>query len=159
MPTKVHLVKAMVFPVVMYRCESWHKEGWTPKNWCFQIVVLEKTLEGPLDFRETKPVNPKGNQSEYVSERLMLKLKLQYFGHQMWRAYLWEKTLMPKDWRQEEKGTTDEMVGWHHRFSGHEFEQAAGDDEGQGNLACCSPWGHKEPDTTERLNQWEDWLF
>ena len=71
-----------------------HKEDWELKNWCFWIVVLEKTLEGPLDFRETKPVNPKGNQSEYVSERLMLKLKLQYFGHLVWIADSLEKTLM-----------------------------------------------------------------
>ena len=71
-----------------------HKEGWTLKNWCFWIVVLENTLEGPSDCRETKPVNPKGNQPEYLSERLMLKLKLQYFGHLMWRTDSLGKTLM-----------------------------------------------------------------
>ena len=71
-----------------------HKEGWVPKNWCFWIVVFEKTLESPLDSKEIKPVNPKGNQSWYSLEGLMMKLKLQYFGHLMWRASSLEKTLM-----------------------------------------------------------------
>ena len=90
----------------------------------------------------------------------MLKLKLQYFGHLMQRADLLEKTLMlGKDWRQEEKGTTeDEMAGWHHWLYGHEFEQALRVGDGQGGLACCSPWGHKESDTTERLN-WTEPLY
>ena len=88
----------------------------------------------------------------------MLKLKLQYFGHLMQRtdSKNLEKIFPPdagKDWRQEETGTTeDEMVGWHHRLDGHEFEQALGVGDGQGSLACCSPWGHKESDTTEQLN-------
>ena len=71
-----------------------HKEGWAPKNWCFWTVVLEKTLESPLDCKEIKPVNTKGNQSEYSLEGLMLKLKLQYFSHLMWRTDSLEKTLM-----------------------------------------------------------------
>ena len=84
----------------------------------------------------------------------MLKLKLQYFGHLMRRVDTLEKTLMLGGiGGQEEKGTTeDEMVGWHHRLNGHEFEQAVGDGEGQGSLACCSPWGRKESDMTEGLN-------
>ena len=84
----------------------------------------------------------------------MLKLKLQYCGHMMQRTDSLEKTLMlGKDWRQEEKEKTeDEMVGWHRWLNGHEFEQAPGDDDGQGSLACCSPWDHKESDVTERLN-------
>ena len=87
---------------------------------------------------------------EYSLERLMLKLNLQYFGHLMQRTDSFEKTLMPG---KEEKGTTeDEMVGWHHRLNGHEFEQALGVGDGQGSLACCNPWGRKELDTTERLN-------
>ena len=87
--------------------------------------------------------------SEYSLEGLMLKLKLQHFGHLMRRADSLEKTDAEKDWRQEEKGTTeDEMVGWHHRLSRHEFEQTPGDGEGQGNLACCSPWCCKELDMT-----------
>ena len=93
--TKIHIVKAMVFPVVMYwMWELNHKEGWVLKNWCFQIVVMEKTLESSLNRKEIKPVNPKGNNPEYSLEGLMLKLKLQYFGHLMWRADSLEKTLM-----------------------------------------------------------------
>ena len=96
-----------------------------------------------------KEINP-----EYSLERLMLKLKLQYFGHLMWRADSLEKTDAGKDWEQEEKRMTeDEMVGWHHQHNGHVFEQTLGDSEGQVSLACCSPWGrHKELDITWRLN-------
>ena len=131
-----------------------HKEGWVPKNWCFQIVVLEKTLWNPLDCKEIKPVNPKGNQpwlfigmTDNETEAPML------WPPDMKSSLIRKGPDAMKDWRQEEKGTTeDEMVGWYHQFSGHEFEQALGDGEGQGSLACCSPWGSKESDTTERLN-------
>ena len=91
--TRVHLVKAMVFPVVVHGCELDHKEGWAPKNWCFWTVVLEKTLESPLYCKELQPVLTKGNQS-FSPEGLMLKLKFQYFGHLMWRADTLEKTMM-----------------------------------------------------------------
>ena len=84
----------MVFPVVMYGCKLDHKEDWVLKNWCFLTVVLVKILESPLDYKESKWVNPKGNQHEYSLEGLMLKLKLQYFGHLMQRANSLEKTLM-----------------------------------------------------------------
>ena len=94
LPTKVCLVKAMVFPVVMYGCESWTEESWVPKNWCFWTVVLEKTLESPLDCKEIQPVHPKGDQSWVFIGRKMLKLKLQYFGHHMRRVDSLEKTLM-----------------------------------------------------------------
>ena len=94
---------------------------------------------------------PKEISPEYSLEGLMLKLKLQYFGHLMRRTGSLEKTLMLG--KIEEKGTKeDEMVGWHHRLNGHEFEQASGDGDGQGSLACCSPWGHKQLDMTEQLN-------
>ena len=93
LPTKVLLVKAMVFPVLMYGCES-DCEGWAQKNWCFWTVVLEKTFESPLDGKEIKTVHPKGDQSWIFTGRLMLKLKLQYFGDLMWRANSLEKTLM-----------------------------------------------------------------
>ena len=130
-----------------------HKEGWTPKNLYFWTVVLDKTLESPLNCKEIKPVNPKGNQSWIIIGRLMLKQKLQYFGHLMQRADLLEKTLMlGKIEGRRKRGGEDVMVGWHHWFNGHEFEQAPGDGEGQGSLVCCSPWSHKEPDTAERLN-------
>ena len=89
---------------------------------------------------------------EYSLEGLMLKLKLQYFGHLMQRTDSLEKTLMLGRLKMEEKGMTeDEMVGWHHRLDGHEFEQALGVGDGQGSLACCSPWGHRELDMTEQL--------
>ena len=91
--TKVRLVKAMVFPVVKYGCES-YKESWAPKNWCFWTVVLEETLESPLDCKEIQLVHPKGDQSWCSLEGLMLKLRLQYFGHLMWRTDSFEKTLM-----------------------------------------------------------------
>ena len=87
--TKVHIIKAVVFPVVMCVWKFDHKKGWVPQNWFFWIVVLEKTLEGPLESKEIEPVNP-----EYSLEGLMLKLKLQYFGHQMQRADPLEKTMM-----------------------------------------------------------------
>ena len=96
--TKIHLVTAMVFPVVIYGCELDHKEGWALKNWWFPTVMLEKTLESPLDSKEIKPVSPKLNiqkiNPEYSLEGLMLKQKLQYFGHLMWRASSLEKILM-----------------------------------------------------------------
>ena len=95
LPTKVHLVKAMVFPVVMYGCENWTiRKDWVPKNWCFWTMVLEKTLEAPLDCKEIKPVHLKGNSPEYSLEELMLKLKLQYFGYLMRIVDSLEKTLM-----------------------------------------------------------------
>ena len=128
LPTKVHLVKAMVYSSHVWMWELDHKESWVPKNWCFWTVVLEKTLESPLDCKEIYPVHPKWNQSWLSNdspsrEGLMLKLKLQYSGHLMWRADPFEKTLMLGKWGQEEKGTTeDEIVGWHHWLNGDEFE-------------------------------------
>ena len=194
-----------------------HKEGWVPKNWWFWTVVLEKTLESPLDWKEIKLVNPKGNQSwifigridaeaeapilwpPHVKSRLIRKdpdagrdwgqekkgmTEDEMAGWHHWLdghesewtpgvcdgqgglacCYSWGRkesdkterlnwTDAGKDWGQEEKGTTKvKMVGWYHRLNGQEFEQAPGDDEGQGSLACCSPWGRKESDTTEQLN-------
>ena len=128
-----------------------YKESWALKNWCCWTVALEKTLESPLDSKEIKPVNPKGNQSWIFMEGLMLKLKLWPPDAKNW---LIRKDLdAGQDWRQEEKGTTeDEMVGWHHWFDGHEFEQVSGVGNGQGSLVCCNPWGRKESDTTELLN-------
>ena len=116
-------------------------------------MVLEKTLESLLDCKEIHPVHPLENLSEYSLEGLMLKLKLQYFGHLMARVLIGKDPDAGSDWGQEEKGMTEnEMVGWHHRLDGHEFEQAPGVGDGQGCLVCCSPWGHKEVDTTERMN-------
>ena len=127
-----------------------HKEIWAPKNQCFWTVLLQKTLESSLDWKEMKPVDPKGNQ--YSLEGLMLKLKLQILWPPDMKNWLLRKEPdAGKDWRQEEKGTTEDgMVGWHHWLD--EFEQAPGVGDGQGCLACCCPWGHKALGTTERLN-------
>ena len=130
-----------------------YKESWAWKNWCFWTVVLEKTLESPLDSKEIQLIHPKGNHSWIFIGRI-LEVKLQYFGHLIWRTDSMEKTLiLGKDWRQEKKVMTeDEMVGLHHWLNGHEFEWTLGVGAGQGGLVCCSPWGHKESDVTERLN-------
>ena len=148
--TKVHLVKAMVFPVVMYGCESWTKERWAPKNWCFWSVVLEKALESPLDCREIKPVNPKGNQSWIFIGMTDAEAETPILWPLDAKSQLIGKDPdAGKDWRQEKGTTEDEVVGWYHWLNGHEFEQAPGLGDGQGSLACCSPWGCKKSDTTE----------
>ena len=154
MPTNVCIVKAMVFPVVKYRCELDHKEGWAPKNWCFWTMVLEKTLESPVGCKEIKPVNPKGNQPWIFTGRTDAEAEAAILWPPDAKSQLTRKDPdSGKDWRQEEKGTTEnEMVGWHHWRNGREFEQAPGDGEGQGSLVWCSPWGHDESDTTEQLN-------
>ena len=152
MPTKVHLVKAMVFPVVMYACESWTihtEEGWVPKNWCFWTVVLEKTLVSPSDSK-IKPVSPKGNHAWIFIGRTDAEAEAPILWPPDAKSWLIGKDRdAGKDWKQEEKGTTDnKMLGWHHRLNGHEFEQGPGDGEGQGSLVCCSSWGHRELDRT-----------
>ena len=124
------------------------------KNWCFWTVVLEKILESPLDCKEIKPVNPKGNQSWIFTGRTDAEAEAPMLWSPDAKNWLiWKDPDAGKDWRQEEKGMTeDEIIGWHHWLNGHEFEQAPGDGEGQGRLACSSPWGFKELDRTERLN-------
>ena len=146
LPTKVCLVKAMVFPVIMYGCESWTIKK--AKCWridAFELWCLRRLLRVPWTARRSSQSILKEISPEYSLGGLMLKLKLQYFGHLMWRTDSLEKTLMlGKIERQEEKGMTeDEMVGWHHQLNGHEFEQALGVGIGQGGLACCSSWGHR----------------
>ena len=122
-------------------------------NWCFWTVVLEKTLESPLDFKEIQPVHPKGNQSWIFIGRTDAEAETPVLWPPDVKGWLIGKDPdAGKDWRWEEKGTTeDEMVRWHHRHDGHEFESTPGVGDGQGGLACCSPWGHKESDTTEWL--------
>ena len=135
------------------------KKGWGPKNWCFGTVVLEKTLESPLDCKDIKLVNPKGNQSWVFTGGTDAEIEAPIFWSSDSKSKLTRKDPdAGKDWRQKEKGTTeDEMVGRHHRLNGHKFEQAPGDG-GQGSLGCCSPWGRKESDTTEWLdNSLEFW--
>ena len=114
-----------------------HKKGWVLKNRCFQTVVLEKSLESPLDSKEIKPVNPKGNQSRIFIARTDGETEAAILCLPDAKNWLIGKDPdAGKDWRQEEKGVTeDEMVGWHHWLDGHEFEQALGVGEGQGSLA------------------------
>ena len=148
--TKVHIAKAMVFPSsCVWMWELDHKEGWVPKNWCFQTVVLKKTLESSLDSKEIKPVNPKGNQSWIFTRRTDAEAETPIFWLLDAKSQLIGKVSdAGKDWGQEENRMTEnEMVGWHHCLSGHECEQYLGDCEGQRSLACCSPWSHKESDT------------
>ena len=132
--------------------ELGHKEGLAPKNWCFQTAVLVKTLESPLDCKEIKPVNPKGNLPWMFIGRTVAEAEAPILGPPDAERWLIGKEPdAGKDWRQEEEGMTEEIVGMHHWFNGQELEQALGDSEGQGSLACCSPWGHKVSDGTERL--------
>jgi len=131
-----------------------YKESWALKNWCFWTVVLEKTLESPLDSKEIQPLDPKGNQSWIVIGRTDTEAETLVLWPPDGKIWLiWKDRDAGKDWKQEEKGMTeDEMVGWHHRLNGHKFEWTLGVDDGQGGLACCSLWGHKELDRTEWLN-------
>ena len=131
-----------------------YKEIWAPKNWCFWTVVLEKTLESPLDCKEIQTVHPKGDQSWVFIGRTDAEAETPILWPPHAKSWLIGKAPDDgRDWGQEEKGTTeDEMAGWHHRLNGHEFEWTPGDGDGQGGLACCDSWGRKELDTTERLN-------
>ena len=153
LPTKVHLVKGYGFSsgyVWMWELDC--KESWEPKNWCFWTVVLEKTLESPLDCKEIQPVHPKGDQFWIVIGRTDIEtLILWPPDAKNW--LIWKDPDAGKDWRQGEKGMTeDEMVGWHHQLNGHEFGWTPGADDGQGGLASCNSWGCKESDVTEGLN-------
>ena len=147
----------MIFPIVMYECESWTIKK--AKCWridAFELWCWRRLLRVPWTARRSNQSILKEISPQYSLEGLMLKLKLQYFGHLIWRADSWKRSWGGKDWRQEEKGMTeDKMVGWHHWLNGHEFEKALEVGDGQGSLAYCSPWGRKESDTTERLN-WTD---
>ena len=118
---------------------------WALKSWCFWTVVLEKTLESPMDYK-INPVNPKGNQSWIFIGRTDAEAEAPILRPPDVKSWLVRKNPdAEKDWRQEEKGTTeDEMVGWHYWLKGHEFEQTLGDNEGQRSLVCCSPCGCKE---------------
>ena len=131
-----------------------HKEGWESKNWCFWTVVLGKTLESPLDCKELKPVNSKGNKPWIFIGRTDAEAEAPILWPPDGKNWLIGKDLHArKDSRQEKKGMTeDEMSGWHHWLNGHEYEQVPEDGEGQGSLMCCSPWGCKESDITEWLN-------
>ena len=135
-----------------------YKESWALKNWYFWTAVLEKTLESPLDCKEIQLVHPKGDQSWVFIGRTDVEAETPIlWPPDVKNWFIWKDPDSGKDWRWEEKGTTeDEMVGWHHRLSGHRFGWTLGVGDGQGGLACCSSWGRKESDTTERLN-WTNW--
>ena len=124
------------------------------KNWCFWTVVLKKTLQSPLDSKEIKTVNSKGNQLWIFIERTDAKMEAPILWPPVMKSQLTGKDPdTGKDWKQENGMTEDMMVGWHRWFYGCEFEQTLGDSEGQGNLVCCSSWGHKESDMTEWLSK------
>ena len=146
LPTKVCLVKAMVFPVVMYGKKAEHQRIDAFELWCWRSL-----LRVPWS-KEIQSVCPKRNQPWNSLEGLMLKPKLQYFGHLMQRTDSLDKTLMlgKIEGRRRRSQQKDEMVGWHHWLNGHEFEQALGVRDGQGSLVCCSPWGHSQT----RLSDW-----
>ena len=130
------------------------EESWVPKNWCFWTAVLVKTLESPLDCKEIQPVHYKGNQSWVFIGRTDDKAETPILWPPHAKSWLIGKDSDAwRDWGQEEKGMTeDEMAGWHHRLDGHEFVWTPGVGDGQGGLACCDSWGHKESDTIEQLN-------
>ena len=161
LPTKVCLVKAMVFScghVWMWELDC--GEVWAPKNWCFWTVVLEKTLESPLDCKEIQPVHSEGDQPWDFFRRNDAKAET----HVLWPPHV-KSWLIGKDsdagrnWGQEEKGMTeDEMAVWHHWLDGHESEWTPGVGDGQGGLVCCDSWGCKELDMTEWLI-WSDLMF
>ena len=151
LPTKVCIVKAMVFPVVIYGCASWTIK----KAECWRIDAFRlwwrRLLRVLWTARRSNQSTLKEINPEYSFEGLMLKLKYQNFGHLLQIANSLEKTLMLGKIEGRRRMTEDKMVGWYHWLKGHESEQAPGDGEGQGSLACCNPWGHKESDMTEWL--------
>ena len=136
-----------------------YKESWALKNWCFSTVVLEKALESPLDCKEIQPVQPKGSQSWIFTGRADAEFETPVLWPPDVKNWVIGKDPdAGRDWGQEKKGTIEgEMVGWHHWFDGHKFEQALGVGDRQGSLACCTPWGRKALDTTERLNWTTQW--
>ena len=137
-----------------------YKESWAPKNWCFWTVVLEKTLESPLDWKEIQPVHPKGDQSWVFIGRTDAEAETLIIWPPQVKSWVIGKDPdAGKDWGQEEKGMTeDKTVGWHHRLDGHGFGWTLWVGDGQEGLACCGSWGGKESDMTERLNRTEDSL-
>ena len=130
------------------------EESWALKNWCFWTVVLEKTLESPLDYKEIQTVHSKGDQSSVFFGRTDAKAETPVLWPSHAKSWLiGQDSDAGRDWGQEEKGMTeDEMAGWHHRLNEHEFEWTPGVGDGQGGLVCYDSRGHKELDTTERLN-------
>ena len=135
--------------VWMWELDS--EESWSSKTWCFCTVVLEKTLESPLDCKDIQPVHPKGDQSWMFIGGTDVEAETPI----LWPpdAKSWKDRDAGKDWGQEEKGTTeDEMIGWHYWLRWHGFGWTPGVGEGQGGLVCCNPWDCRELDMTKQLN-------
>ena len=154
MPKKVRLAGFSSSHVWMWELD--YRESWAPKNWCFWTVVLERTLESPLNCKEIKPINPEGNQSWIFIGRTGVEAETLILWPPDAKNWLIGKDPdARKDWRQEKGTTEDEIVGWHYQLDGREFKQALEAGDRQGSLACCSPWGRKELDTTQQLN-WTD---
>ena len=154
LPTKVHLVKAMVFPVVMYECDSWTiKKAERQRIDAFELWYWRRLL----DCKEIQPVHPKGDQPWVFTGGTDAEAEAPILWPPHAKSWLIGKDPDPgRDWGQEEKGMTeDEMAGWHHPLDGREFEWTPWVGDGQGGLVCCDSWGRKESDTTERLN-WTD---
>ena len=153
LPTKVHLVKAMVFPVVIWMWELDYKEDWAPKNWCFWTVVLEKILESPLHCKEMQPVHPKGDQSWVFIGRTDVEAETPI----LWppdekSCVFWQDPDAGKDWGQEEKGMTEhEMVGWHHWLDGHGFGWTLG------VVMDREAWGAVVHGVTKSRTRLRDW--
>ena len=147
----VNVINRMVGKYDLYRCWNFWQSTMRWRIYAFELWYWRRLLRIPWRTRRSNQSVLKEINPEYSLEGVMLKMKLQYFGHLMKRTHSFSNA--KKDWGQEEKGVTEaEMVGWHQWCNGHEFEQASGDSEGQGSLACCSPRGHKESDVTEQLS-------
>ena len=158
LPTKVCLVKAMVFPVIMYGCESWNlkKAEWRRID-AFELWCWRRLLRVPWTCKEIQPVHPKRDQSWVFIGRTDAEAETPILWPTDVKSRLiWKDPDAGKDWRREEKGTTeDEMIGWYHRLNGHGCGWTPGAGDGQGGLACCGSWGRKESDMTEILNRTE----
>ena len=136
-----------------------YKERWALNNWCFWTVVLEKTLESPLDCKEIQLVHPKGDQSWVFIRRTDVEAETAIFWPPDEKSWLIGKEPdAGKDWAQEKETTEDEMTGWHHGLDGRESEWTPGVGDGQGGPACCDSWGRKESDMTEQLNWTEPFV-
>ena len=161
LPTKVCLVNYGFSSSHVWMWELDCEESWAPKNWCFWTVVLEKTLESPLDCKKIQPFHPKGDQSWVFFGRTDAKAETPIFWPPDAKSWLIGKDSdAGRDWGKKENGTTeDEIAGWHHQLDGWDLEWTPGVGDGQGGLACCSSWGHKESDTTEHVNWTElNWI-
>ena len=159
LPTKVRLVKAMIFPSRVWMWELDCEESWAQKSWCFWTVVLEKTLDSPLDCKEIQPVHPKGDQSWVFFGRTDAEAETPILWPPHMKSWLIGKDSdAGRDWGQEEKGTTeDEMAGWHFQLDAHEFGWTLGVGDGQGGLACCDSWQRVGHDWVTELNWTEQY--